>query len=294
MKCKKCGFEGIEESGDWITCPNCGAKYFNTKIDPEISATKQIDAIENGNGYSGSSADAKSNKNGDKKEKSKFKETVDFLIPIILAVVVAMLLKTFVFANAVVPTGSMISTINEGDRIIASRIAYIKESPERYDIILLYYPDDENQIFVKRVIGLPGETIEVVDGIAYVTDENGNTEETDQSFIQNEEPVGNYGPFYIPKQGDKITTDGINCFAENGMPVGSSNFITAYCETDKNGNYVTDENGKYIVAEDCYFCMGDNRNHSHDSRFWNNHYVAEDKILGEAKFRYYPGFQVLK
>lgn len=47
MKCKKCGFDGIEESGDWITCPNCGAKYFNTSISPELSATKQIDAIEN-------------------------------------------------------------------------------------------------------------------------------------------------------------------------------------------------------------------------------------------------------
>lgn len=46
MKCKKCGFEGIEENADWITCPNCGAKYFNTSINPEISATKQIDEIE--------------------------------------------------------------------------------------------------------------------------------------------------------------------------------------------------------------------------------------------------------
>lgn len=293
MKCKKCNFEGIEESGDWITCPNCGAKYFNTKINPEISATRQIDEMENGNNSNDKAAKEKSNSK-EKKEKSKFKETVDFLIPIVLAVVAAMLLKTFVFANAVVPTGSMISTINEGDRIIASRIAYIKESPERYDIVLLYYPDDESQIFVKRVIGLPGETIEIVDGIAYVTDENGNTEETDQSFIQNEEPVGNYGPFYIPKQGDTITTDGINCFAENGMIVGTQGFIKTYCATDKNGNYITDDNGNYIVAEDCYFCMGDNRNHSHDSRFWNNHYVAEDKILGEAKFRYYPGVQALK
>lgn len=49
MKCKKCGFDGIEENGDWITCPSCGAKYFNTSISPELSATKQIYEIENKN-----------------------------------------------------------------------------------------------------------------------------------------------------------------------------------------------------------------------------------------------------
>lgn len=58
------------------------------------------------------------------------------MLPIVIAVVIALLLKSFVFANAVVPTGSMISTINEGDRIIASRVAYIKSDPQRYDIIL--------------------------------------------------------------------------------------------------------------------------------------------------------------
>ena len=46
MKCKKCGFEGIEENGDWITCPSCGAKYFNTNISSEPSATRQIEEIE--------------------------------------------------------------------------------------------------------------------------------------------------------------------------------------------------------------------------------------------------------
>lgn len=44
---QKCGFDGIEENGDWITCPSCGAKYFNTSISPELSATKQIYEIEN-------------------------------------------------------------------------------------------------------------------------------------------------------------------------------------------------------------------------------------------------------
>ena len=204
-------------------------------------------------------------------------------MPIIIAVIVALLLKTFVFANAVVPTGSMISTINEGDRIIASRLSYINNSPERYDIILFYFPDDESQIFVKRVIGLPGETVEIVNGATYITDANGNKAQADQSFIQNETPVGNYGPFYIPYKGEAITTDGIYCYAENGEIVGSAEFIEKYCKADEKGNYT--------VSQNCYFCMGDNRNHSHDSRFWNNTFVTEDKILGKAKFKYYPNFE---
>ena len=279
MKCKKCGFEGIEENGDWITCPSCGAKYFNTNISSEPSATRQIEEIES------KSIEKKSDEGGKKeeKQKSKFRETVEFLMPIIIAVIVALLLKTFVFANAVVPTGSMISTINEGDRIIASRLSYINNSPERYDIILFYFPDDESQIFVKRVIGLPGETVEIVNGATYITDANGNKAQADQSFIQNETPVGNYGPFYIPFKGEAITTDGIYCYAENGEIVGSAEFIEKYCKADEKGNYT--------VSQNCYFCMGDNRNHSHDSRFWNNTFVSEDKILGKAKFKYYPNLE---
>lgn len=288
MKCKKCGFEGIEENADWITCPNCGAKYFNTSINPEISVTKQIDEIESRVVSEQTAAPAVKGKKKkkEKRPKSKLQEAVDFLLPIVIAVIVAVLLKMFVFANAVVPTGSMMNTINEQDRIIASRLAYINKEPQRYDIILFDYPDDESQIFVKRVIGLPGETVEVINGIAYVTDKNGNTTETDQSFITTATPTGNYGPYYIPEKGETITTDGINCYAENGMRVGFAGFTDKYCEPNSSG--------EYVVTENLYFCMGDNRNRSHDSRFWDNAYVKESKILGEAKFKYYPEFEMLK
>ena len=305
MVCKKCGFDGIEENGDWITCPNCGAKYFNTNISSELSATKQIDEIENhiseahqtnrewtnGGAAAGSDvpADSQEKKQGGKKKKTrkkgKIEEAINFLLPIVIAVIIALLLKRFVFANAVVPTGSMKNTINERDRIIASRIAYINSEPERYDIILFYFPDDESQIFVKRVIGLPGETVTIVDGETFITDKEGNTYQTDQSFVTTEEPLGDYGPYYIPEQGEVITTDGLYCYAENGMTVGYSQFIDKYCTTN--------ENGEYVVAENLYFCMGDNRNESHDSRFWENTYVSESKILGEAKFKYYPEFESL-
>ena len=293
MVCKKCGFDGIEENGDWITCPNCGAKYFNTAVSPEKSATRQIYEMEESVAAKDGGAEEAQDKDesGGKKKKSRLSEAVSFLLPIVIAVIAALLLKQFVFANAIVPTGSMKNTIHEGDRIIASRIAYLRDDPERYDIILFYFPDDESQIFVKRVIGLPGETVTVANGQTFVTDKNGDMYKTDQSFITNGEPIGDYGPYYIPEAGEKITTDGIYCYAENGAVVGYAQFIDRYCVKDDAGNPAADENGCYTVEENLYFCMGDNRNESHDSRFWDNRYVRESKILGEASFKYYPEFK---
>lgn len=133
-----------------------------------------------------------------KNAKSLINEIMSTLIPIALAVIAAILLKTFVFANAVVPTGSMLNTIQEGDRIIASRLAYNNEDPQRYDVVIFKFPDDENQIFVKRVIGLPGETVEIVNGVVYVTKTDGETVQLDDTFVTNCEHVGDYGPFTVP------------------------------------------------------------------------------------------------
>lgn len=134
-----------------------------------------------------------------KKPKSKLQETIEFCIPIVIAVVLALILRTFVFANAVVPTGSMLNTIQEGDRIIASRLAYKNDDPQRYDIILFKYPDDESQIYVKRVIGLPGETVQIVGGVVYVTKTDGKTIQLADSFVTACVPYGDFGPFVVPK-----------------------------------------------------------------------------------------------
>ena len=57
-----------------------------------------------------------------------------------------------------------------GDRVFGNRLAYIKDDPERFDIVIFKYPDDPSQLFVKRVIGLPGETVNIVDGKVYIND----------------------------------------------------------------------------------------------------------------------------
>ena len=112
-----------------------------------------------------------------KKQKSKLREVIDFLLPILIAVAVALVLKYCVIANAVVPT-SMLNTIQEGDRVIASRLAYVKDDPQRYDIVIFKYPDDEKQYYVKRIVGLPGETLSFKNGYTYV-----NGEKLDESYL---------------------------------------------------------------------------------------------------------------
>ena len=237
-KCKKCGCDTLIKNGEWYECPMCGAMMFDTSIfvgkiesptktlemidEGKVTATAQIskpfsiDAEENHEEKTfGSTIEKAENttqekpkkkkhtkkkaiEKSEKQEVSKLKEAISFMTPIVIALIVAILLKTFIFANAVVPTGSMINTIQEGDRIIASRLAYINEDPKRYDVIIFHYPDDESQLFVKRIIGMPGETINIKNGIVYITDANGNTAEARSDFVTNCVPTGDFGPYTVP------------------------------------------------------------------------------------------------
>lgn len=241
------------KDGDWYKCASCGAVVFDTEINGE-SPTKALDRLDSQQAVTAEAVaeeqpqdDKKKKGKKDKKDeppKSKLREAIEFCIPIVIAVIIAIILKSLVFANAIVPTGSMLNTIQEGDRIIASRLAYINNDPERYDVIIFSFPDDEKQPFVKRVIGLPGETVQVVKGVVYVTKTDGEIIQLDDSFVTNCKPNGDFGP--------------------------------------------------YVVPEDCYFMMGDNRNSSWDSRYWNNKYVHKSKIIGKVMFKYYPSISQIQ
>lgn len=100
----------------------------------------------------------------DEEQTSIFKEIMSWVIPFAIALVAALLIKNFLIINADVPTGSMENTILPGDRFIGNRLAYVFGEPERGDIVVFRYPDDESEIYVKRVIGLPGDTIAIEDG----------------------------------------------------------------------------------------------------------------------------------
>lgn len=275
-KCKKCGCDALIKNGEWYECPKCGAMMFDVSdFIGEKSPTKMLQMLDEENvtikeqsqqpdaaniifkknDDTKSAIDSKKPKkeknknkkskknntaknNEEKQKKSKLREAISFMTPIVVALIIAIFLKTCIFANIVIPTGSMLNTIQEGDRIIASRLAYINDEPQRYDIIIFKYPDDETQLFAKRIIALPGETIEIKNGIVYITDRNGNESTARTDFITNCIPTGNFGP--------------------------------------------------YTVSLGSYFVMGDNRNDSWDSRYWDNKTVKKEKIIGKVKFRYFP------
>ena len=114
---------------------------------------------------------------------------------IIFVVVVVFIVNNVLLINAKIPSESMEDTIMTGDRIFGNRLAYINKDPQRFDIVIFKYPDDETQLFIKRVIGLPGETVEIRDGKVYI---DGAETPLDDSFTP-EPPQGNWGPEVVPE-----------------------------------------------------------------------------------------------
>ncbi len=122
---------------------------------------------------------------------SMIREILSWIVPFAVALLVAVIIKDYVIINADVPTGSMENTIMPGDRLIGNRLAYLVGEPERGDIVIFRYPDNEEDLYVKRVIGLPGETIVIEDGKIYVND---SEEPLDESYLKEEWTVAT-GPY---------------------------------------------------------------------------------------------------
>ena len=188
-------------------------------------------------------------------KKSIFQEFVDFLVSIIPALLLAFIINYFFIANAVVPSGSMETTIKTGSRLVGNRLAYkFGTLPARKDIVIFKYPDDESVYYVKRIIGVPGDIIEIV------PDSESNLN------LGKDSSNSNVGHIYV-----------------NGHPI---------YEDYLNENMVVTDYMKFEVPEKSYFCMGDNRNNSFDSRYWKNHFVDEDKIIAKVIFQYWKGIKV--
>lgn len=119
-------------------------------------------------------------------------EIISWIQILLTAAVIAFLLNNFVIANSRVPTGSMENTIMAGDRVIGSRLSYTFGSPDRGDIAIFIYPDDEARgiktYYVKRVIGLPGDTVDIIDGKIYINDSETPLDEPYLHESMDEEP----------------------------------------------------------------------------------------------------------
>ncbi len=122
------------------------------------------------------------------------KEIISWTKTIIFCLIIAFLINNLIIVNAEVPSSSMENTIMTKDRLICNRLAFTFKDPDRFDIIVFKFPDDETQLFVKRVIGLPGDEIIIDDGNLYI-----NGVLTEEPYLKEEPAPMDFGPYNVPE-----------------------------------------------------------------------------------------------
>ena len=170
------------------------------------------------------------------KERSIFRELGGWLLYILIIIGLTYLIITFVGQRTRVSGSSMETTLSNGDNLIVDKLTYHFKEPKRYDIIVFPYKYEENTYYIKRIIGLPGETVQVIDGYTYIN-------------------------------GEQLAGD------IYGAEVMESAGIAAEPIT---------------LGEDEYFVLGDNRNHSSDSRDLSVGILKRKDLMGRAWIRIYP------
>lgn len=110
-------------------------------------------------------------KKKEKVKKTPKQELIEWIVTIAAALAIAFVIRTFLFEPVRVEGGSMSNTLLDGEIMFVTKPEYLSGDPERFDVVICHYPDRGNTNFVKRVVGLPGDTVEIKDGYLYVNGE---------------------------------------------------------------------------------------------------------------------------
>lgn len=201
--------------------------------------------------------ETENNKTEEKKGDMR-KEVVSWVRMFVIVIAVVFVLTQFVIINVRVPSGSMENTIMTKDRLIGFRFSYWFDEPQRGDIILFSYPVDEKQTYIKRVIGLPGETIEIRDGKIYI---DGSSEPLEEDYLKETWTWENDGyTFKVPE----------GCYFVLGDNRNDSEDGRFWAQIALN-------EGKASTPEEAEPYS----------------YVKKDEIKGKAIFKYYSKFAIL-
>ena len=208
----------------------------------------------------------------------------EFLTTLFWALLIAMLVRTFLFQPFHIPTGSMEPNLLPGDYVITSKYSLgygqyaaapvpfpvssgrlWEKSPERGDMIV-FRPDGQDKNFIKRLVGLPGETIQMIDGIVHI---NGQAVQMDRAGQRRE---------IVENGQDQVDELWVETFSN-----GHSHQIF-----DSIKNNIADNTAEYSIPAGHYFFMGDNRDYSRDSRMSAAEdgagLVPAENIIGRAEF----------
>ena len=124
-------------------------------------------------------------KKKEKEKKTPMQELKEWVVTLLVAVVIALVVRTFLFEPVRVDGSSMSTTLSNGEVMFVTKPEYLMGDPQRFDVVLCHYPGRGNTNFVKRVVGLPGDTVEIAGGYLYVNGE------------KYEEPYITHRPDYI-------------------------------------------------------------------------------------------------
>ncbi|MEE8393372.1 MAG: signal peptidase I [Rhodospirillales bacterium] len=217
----------------------------------------------------------------DQTKSSGFVETIK---TIFYAVLIALVVRTVAYEPFNIPSGSMIPTLLVGDYLFVSKFSYgyskfslpfsmplipgriFFTEPERGDVVVFKLPTDESTDFIKRIVGLPGDKIQLVNGILHINGTAVKRERVEDYIVRGPGGSINRTPRYVET-----------------LPNGRSHYIL---ENSDNSPY--DNTPIYSVPKGHYFAMGDNRDKSRDSRFLDKvGFIPIKNLIGRAEFFFF-------
>ena len=219
-----------------------------------------------------------------KKEEGGIWETIKVILQ---ALLLALILRTLIVQPFSIPSGSMMGTLLVGDYLFVSKYSYgysryslpldiipfsgriLEGKPERGDIAVFRLPSDTSTDYIKRVIGLPGDTIQMKAGVLYLNGEAVKREKVDD-FVGNNR---NGREQAIPRYRETL-------------PSGKT-----YLTLDLVQGTQVDNTDVFTVPEGEYFMMGDNRDNSQDSRYSNVGTVPLENFVGRAEFLFFSAVE---
>jgi signal peptidase I len=161
----------------------------------------------------------------DKRYALAFKELLE---SVIIAIILALIIRTFLFQFFWIPSRSMEPTLLINDRIIVTRFSYWFNEPQRGDVVVFKYPLDPKKDYVKRLIGLPGEKIQIINSKLYINDIL-----VEESYLPEGLKFGDFGPIQVPEGNYFMMGDNRNNssdsrvwgFVEEDLLIGKAQFI---------------------------------------------------------------------